>query len=263
MTPRRGEIGAVVLAGGGSRRMGTSKALLDWHGAPLVARVAGLLARVADPVVIVAGNGQPLPEVPGAAVAIDAEPERGPLEGIAAGLRALEGRCDRVFVAATDQPLLHPAFVLAVVESLAGFEAAVPESDGRLHPLAAAYRPSMLTRAEQLLAAGERRATALATQPGTRRLPAAGLPHPESLRNANTPRDFARLLLEEPRVHVDGEPVLASYVGTLLDRLGPLPAGAALMLGADRVDGDRGLPLAEGDVLSVVPQGRERSASRT
>lgn len=244
--------------------MGTSKALLDWHGTPLVARVAGLLRRVADPVVIVAAAGQPLPDVAGTDIVFDAEPERGPLEGIAAGLRALEGRCDAVFVAAADQPLLHPDFVRAVVDSLQGFEAAVPELDGRLHPLAAAYRPSMLQRAEQLLAGGERRATALADHSATRRLPAAGLPHPESLRNANTPQDYERLLsLLEPQVRVDRVPVNAADVGRLLDRLGPLPAGTALMLGADRVDGDRAMPLADGDVLAVVPQTRERSASST
>ena len=45
---------AIVLAGGMSERMGAPKALLDWHGAPLVHRVAGILVRVCDPVIVVA-----------------------------------------------------------------------------------------------------------------------------------------------------------------------------------------------------------------
>ncbi|HET7428085.1 MAG TPA: molybdenum cofactor guanylyltransferase, partial [Gaiellales bacterium] len=184
--------------------MGTPKALLDWHGSTLVERVAGLLARVAAPVVIVAAPGQELPDVPGAETAVDASPGRGPLEGIAAGLRALQGRCDRAFVAATDLPLMHPAFVSAVLDALQG-EAAAPASDGRVHPLAAAYRVSRLDLAEHLLAAGELRASALAQGAGTRALPAAELPHPESLRNVNTPDDYRTLLaLPEPMVVVDG-----------------------------------------------------------
>lgn len=260
MTPRA-DVGAVVLAGGESRRMGTAKALLEWHGSPLVVRVARLLGRVAGSVVVVAAPGQRLPAIPGASLAVDAAPGRGPLQGIAAGLGALQGRCDIAFVAATDQPLLHPAFVLRVVDGLSGFDAAVPESDGRLHPLAAAYRVSLRPQAEQLLAAGELRATALPEAVHAQRLEAGSLPHPESLWNINTPDDYASLLqLPEPEVTVGGTRLRAATVGRLLGRL---PAGTALALGSARVDQDLDMPLAEGDVLTTVDQIRVRSASST
>jgi molybdenum cofactor guanylyltransferase len=248
MTLRRADAGAVVLAGGGSRRMGTSKAVLDWHGSTLVERVAGLLVRVAAPVVIVAAPGQQLPVVPGAETAVDANPGRGPLEGIAAGLRALQGRCDRAFVAATDLPLMHPAFVSAVLDALEE-EAAVPESGGRVHPLAAAYRVSRLELAEHLLAAGELRASALAQGSGTRVLPAAELPHPESLQNVNTPDDYRTLLgLPEPMVVVDGVPWRAATVGRLHEQLG---SSAVLSLDGRPVD-NPSTPLADGDELSAA-----------
>ena len=81
-------LAAVVLAGGESRRMGTPKPLLDWHGATLIERVTGILVRVAEPVVVVGGPGLPLPELaPGVEQAADRLPGQGPLEGIAAGLR--------------------------------------------------------------------------------------------------------------------------------------------------------------------------------
>ena len=41
--------------------MGEPKALLDWHGEPLVHRVAGILAQVCGPVVVVAAAGQSVP----------------------------------------------------------------------------------------------------------------------------------------------------------------------------------------------------------
>jgi molybdopterin-guanine dinucleotide biosynthesis protein A len=249
MTLRRADAGAVVLAGGGSRRMGRPKALLDWHGSTLVERVAGLLARVAAPVVIVAAPGQQLPDVPGAETAVDANPGRGPLEGIAAGLRALQGRCDRAFVAATDLPLMHPAFASAVLDALEEGDAAAPESGGRVHPLAAAYRISRLELAEHLLAAGELRASALAQGSGTRVLPAAELPHPESLRNVNTPDDYRTLLgLPEPMVVVDGAKWRAATLGRLQEQLG---SSAVLSLDGLRVDHPT-TPLAEGDELTTA-----------
>ena len=243
-----------MLAGGGSRRMGSPKALLDWHGAALVRRVAGLLARVAGTVVVVGAAGQRLPEIPEALVVADAAPGNGPLEGIAAGLRALEGRCELAFVAATDLPLLHPAFARAVLDEVGDLDAAVPELDGRLHPLAAAYRVSQAGRAAQLLAAGERRATALAGGPASRRLSAAALPHPESLRNVNTREEYELLLrLPEPVVHVDGARWPAATLGRLLDRPGsPLAPEAAIRLNGERIGPDPTLPLVEGDELSVA-----------
>ena len=128
-------------------------------------------------------------------------------------------------------------------------EAAAPESGGRLHPLAAAYRVSRLDLAEHLLAAGELRATALAQGSGTRVLPAAELPHPESLRNVNTPDDYRTLLgLPEPAVVVDGVPWRAATVGRLREQLG---SSAVLSLDGLPVDDPR-TPLADGDELTTA-----------
>ncbi|MGH3073536.1 MAG: NTP transferase domain-containing protein, partial [Gaiellales bacterium] len=57
-------LGAIVLAGGGSTRMGEPKALLDWEGSPLVVHVARVVAAAAAPVVVVGAPGQELPALP-------------------------------------------------------------------------------------------------------------------------------------------------------------------------------------------------------
>ena len=107
-------LGAIVLAGGRSSRMGAPKALLDWHGGTLVRRITGILQRLADPVVVVHADGQELPPLVGVERVVDRAPDRGPLEGIAAGLRTVAGRCPAVFVSGTDLPFLHPDLVLAL-----------------------------------------------------------------------------------------------------------------------------------------------------
>ena len=86
----------VVLAGGRSSRMGAPKAALEWHGSTLLARTVGILARATGgPVVVVRASGQDLPELPKRTVVVDDPRDgRGPVQGIAAGLAALDGRAD-------------------------------------------------------------------------------------------------------------------------------------------------------------------------
>lgn len=162
------DIAAIVLAGGRSRRMGADKALLEWGGGTLVAHVTGVLRTAVDgPVVVVRGVGQTLPPLPGVELAYDALPDAGPLEGLRAGLRALDRRAEIAFVASVDLPLLRPALVRCVVGALRAdpqAQLAAPEVGGRVQPLAAAYRLSILPALEQLLAAGERRVVALVEQ---------------------------------------------------------------------------------------------------
>jgi molybdenum cofactor guanylyltransferase len=185
---------AIILAGGGSRRMGSPKALLDWHGEPLVHRVARILGEVCEPVVVVAAPGQALPLPARVELVADATPDRGPLEGVAAAAAALDGRTAAAFLAAVDLPLIEPALVRAVLGELGGYDAAVPVTDGHDQPLAAAYDLRTLARARPLLDAGRARALDLLEDVRVRRLDAATLPGGDSIAGANTPAEYRRLL---------------------------------------------------------------------
>jgi molybdopterin-guanine dinucleotide biosynthesis protein A len=252
-TPR---LGAIVLAGGRSRRMGTSKALLDWHGGTLVRRVTGILQRVADPVVVVHADGQELPPLPGAERAVDRSADRGPLEGIAAGLRAVGGRCPAVFVAGTDLPLLHPHLVLALAASRGRHDAAVTVADGHVHHLCAVYSTDLLPLVEQQLAGDRLRLGLLLEAIDVLRLDAAALPHPESLRNLNTEDSYRRALAEpQPRITLPAGSVRAATLGGAM-RLAPelaeaLP-GRGLLLNGAAIAPEPATPLVEGDVLEFA-----------
>jgi molybdenum cofactor guanylyltransferase len=185
---------AILLAGGGSRRMGRPKALLDWHGTPLVHRVAGILARVCDPVVVVAAPGDELPLPAGVERAEDTVAGRGPLEGVAAGMTAVGGRAGAVFLAATDLPLLQPQVVRELLATLPGYDAVVPVAGGHDQTLAAAYDARTLLRARELLAAGRPRIAALLDGARVARIDVACLSYPDAVRNANTLEEYERLL---------------------------------------------------------------------
>src|SRR6187455_3656244 len=104
--------GGIVLCGGLSSRMGTSKALLPFGPETMLQRVVRLLGTVVSPIVVVAATEQALPELPaGTVVTRDEREARGPLEGIRAGLKALPAHVERAYVTSCDVPLLSPGFV--------------------------------------------------------------------------------------------------------------------------------------------------------
>ena len=148
--------GAVVLCGGRSSRMGFDKATLPFGPELMLQRVVRLLSEVIDPaaIVIVSASGQVLPQLPSAVnITHDERPERGPLEGIAAGLRAISAEVDAVYVTSCDVPLLVPAFVTRMFACLEDYEIAVPCDGPYQHPLTAVYRPRVLAAVLNLLAA--------------------------------------------------------------------------------------------------------------
>ena len=239
----------IVLAGGRSSRLGTPKAWLDWHGSTLLRGVCGVVARGAGgPVVVVRAPGQELPELAGGVrVVEDAREGRGPLQGILAGLRAVDAEV--AFVASVDLPLLHPLFVAAVCRAADGVDAAVPQIAGYRQPLAAAYRTVLAPLVEELVDADRMKPAFLFERCETRWLEA--LPHPESVRNLNAPEDYEAALREpEPLVRVRcfgplKRPETAVRAATLGDHV-------LAALNGDQIARDPLEPLAEGDGVAFM-----------
>ena len=197
-TPR---LAGVILCGGHSSRMGRPKAWLPFGPVPLLTRVAARLQAVAAPVVVVAAAGQDLPPLPpGVEIARDSAPDCGPLEGLRTGLLAVAGRAEAVFVCACDAPFVQPAFARRLAERLGPNLACVPRAGGRLHPLAAVYRVGAAEAAGRLLADGKRALLALLDAVPIQIVEGEELtdvdPTLASLRNLNTPADYAAALAE-------------------------------------------------------------------
>jgi molybdenum cofactor guanylyltransferase len=148
---------------------------------------------------VVAAPGQALPPLPpGIRVAYDEREDRGPLQGLLAGLEALAGTAEAVYATSCDVPFLAPAFVLEMVRRLEDYDAAAPVDDSFQHPLAAVYRPRVLPHIRMLLAADQLRPAFLFDRVRTCRVPVTELtrvdPHLATLRNLNHPAEYLRAL---------------------------------------------------------------------
>jgi len=190
----------IVLCGGKSTRMGSSKALLPFGPETMLQRVVRLVREVAEPIVVVAALDQELPELPRSVIVTrDERQARGPLEGLRAGLKALPSDVDAAYVTSCDVPLLVPDFAREMLDLARGYDVAVMEIDGFTHPLSAVYRRSTLPFVEDLLAKDRLRPVFLFEAVKTRRVRPEEItsdPDLRTLRNLNTPEDYERALVE-------------------------------------------------------------------
>ena len=188
----------IVLCGGKSSRMGTSKALLPFGAETMLQRVVRLLAQVVSPVVVVAARDQELPELPSEILLTrDERDARGPLEGLRAGLKALPDTIDVAYVTSCDVPLLVPAFVEQMLRLSEGYDVTVMEIEGFPHPLSAVYRRSVLPVVADLLREDRLRPVYLFDAVRTRRVSPqemTGDPELKTLRNLNTRQDYEQAL---------------------------------------------------------------------
>lgn len=207
----------IVNAGGSSKRMGRTKALLPVPPAqtPLIVHIIDRLHPVVQPDVwVIANDAQIAAEVaaPGALtpdVRIhmqgDAWPGYAALGGIATGLAQV---ADWALVIACDLPLVNPE-LCARLAALAAekedgdasadrWDAIVPVVDGHDEPLHALYHPRCLPAIRALLAREERRVHAVfasvrvryVTEPELRLID----PHLRSFINVNTPEEWQAAL---------------------------------------------------------------------
>lgn len=141
-------VSGAVLAGGASRRMGRDKATAPYGGGSLAGAVVAALAPQVCEVVIV-GHAE-CAEALGLVNIEDPPPgRRGPVAGIAAALAA--ATTPWVLVAACDDPLL-PRDLVSRLLAAATKKAAIPQTDGIVHPLPCLLHRSLAPTASTALA---------------------------------------------------------------------------------------------------------------
>jgi molybdenum cofactor cytidylyltransferase len=110
---------ALVLAGGGSRRMGGPKLLLEHRGESLLARAIRVAAQACARVLVVVGAYadayRPVVELVGATVVENSDWEEGLASSLRAGVVAA-GQIERVLVVLADQPFVPAAHLQALLD---------------------------------------------------------------------------------------------------------------------------------------------------
>lgn len=178
-------LGAIILAGGRSSRMGCDKALLSWNGQRAIDRIADLARSAGAGAVLVSGRDYGLPFIS------DPEPECGPAAGVITTAAAMQG-VTRILVLAVDAPTLTPADIRLLIN------AAPPGAVFDDQPM-----PMLVDRAALVACDGARSLRQIVETCGLARLP---LPAPlrARVRGANTPVEARKLRIE--LVHRTGFP---------------------------------------------------------
>ncbi|MFF3502227.1 NTP transferase domain-containing protein [Streptomyces sp. NPDC003247] len=225
---------AVVLAGGGARRLGgADKPGVRVGGRALLDRVLSACADARTTVVV----ADPRPTVRPVRWAREDPPGAGPVAALGAGLR--HTTADRVLVLSADLPFLAPDTVrglLAALDDHHAEGALLTDADGRDQPLVAAYRTSALRR--ELAALGERHngLTGLPLRRLTAGLDLTRVPDPVASFDCDTWDDIATA---RARIREHGH-VLDEWISAVKDELGidlDVDTGVLLDLARDAAHG--------------------------
>lgn len=130
------KITGIVLAGGKSSRMGHDKALIVYHGKPLIQHAVDLLSRICTKVIISANSDAY--SFTGCEILPDGMPVDAPMTGIFSGIHHSDSEWN--IVLSCDMPLVERWFIVMMLQHKDGYDTVVPVHDnGTLEPLCAVY----------------------------------------------------------------------------------------------------------------------------
>ncbi|HYK74802.1 MAG TPA: molybdenum cofactor guanylyltransferase, partial [Pseudoneobacillus sp.] len=128
--------------------MGTNKALLKLGNQTVIEKVIEEMRPITAELIVVTNTFEDY-EFLGLPLVADLRKGLGPLAGLEAGLLASSN--EKNMVVACDMPFISQSLAKLLLDQLADYDAAVPNVEGRLHPLFAAYRKSCLTEIQKSL----------------------------------------------------------------------------------------------------------------
>ncbi|WP_019073524.1 NTP transferase domain-containing protein [Streptomyces hokutonensis] len=229
-----GAYDAVVLAGGGARRLGgADKPGLRVGGRALLDRVLTACADARTTVVV----ADPRPTTRPVRWAREDPPGAGPVAALDAGLR--HTTADTVLVLSADLPFLEPATVRRLLTALrtGGTDGGLlTDADGRDQPLVAAYRASALRRELAALTKEHGGLTGLPLRRLTAALDLTRVPDPVASFDCDTWDDLA---IARARIREHGH-VLDEWISAVKDELGidlDVDTGILLDLARDAAHG--------------------------
>ena len=186
-----------VLAGGAARRYGgRPKGLVELGGRRILDRVVDAVSGVTGAPPLLVANA---PDGPGWRPDLHTVPDVRPGCGSLGGIyTAVVSGTGPVLCIAWDMPFVTPGVLRALVDGSAGYDAFLPESDGKrgVEPLCAVYGPACAPAIERRLARGDLKAIGFHPEVKVGTLPLERVREfgePDVLfLNVNTPEDLER-----------------------------------------------------------------------
>lgn len=189
-------IGAVVLVGGKSSRMGKNKALLCYDGSTFLERV---IAQLRDfPELLLSVDREERYVHYGTTMVTDTRPGCGPIGGICAALKVCQS--DFMLVVSCDLPhFTHEFAAFLCTCASPEYDAIVPVTrDGRTHPLCGLYHKRTIKSFEKQIDKGHYRMIDTLNLLHIKQIFLADSMYPDVLlRNINTPEEYEVLLRQE------------------------------------------------------------------
>lgn len=235
-------IGAVLLTGGKSRRMGQNKALLTIKGQTFLEHTIAQLADF-DELFLSASDKFPYLSF-GLPIVEDLMPDCGPMGGLYSSLCSCQS--DWLLAVSCDMPLLDSGVLHYLLEFVSdAYDAfVITDRSGRIHPLCAVYSKKAAAVFKKYLSEGNYRLMAALESMRVKYVPLSHSIYPDTvLSNTNTPEDYAAIKRSQK------EPAVLCVCGvknsgktTLLERLLPLLSEKGLKTAVIKHDGHDFIP---------------------
>lgn len=177
-----------IFCGGGSRRMGRDKALLEVDGETLLERQMRKAYSHFDDVILLSGGNEYVTnnrQIP------DAFNDAGPLSGLLAALKDVQKSHNQIAVIPVDVPFLsdHTLRLLSSKALEEDADAMLVQSDEKVQPLAGVYKSEVADSLEEFLKRGQRRVMNFLNQLSCRYISV----HSDELRNINYVEDYRNI----------------------------------------------------------------------
>lgn len=189
--------GAIILAGGDSKRLGQPKALLDFNGLSLIEMIVHRLNTYFHEITVVTDRPELFSGLPVQfAGDLLTEQQKSPLRGIHAGLKASD--LPFQFVAACDMPFLNLELIDYMIQFASEYDAVVPLVGNYYQPLHSFYSRNCIDVIDKQVQRGRYKVTDFYSNLRVRFINDSEImrydPGQESFININTWPDYKRAL---------------------------------------------------------------------
>ena len=181
----------IILAGGQSKRMGETKALMSVGNQKVLDRLIAMFTPLSEEMILIT-NEPTLYEQYEVNILVDVDEFKGqgPLAGIYTGL--VTAKTHSCFVVACDMPFASKTCSLALMKERErdDYDAVIPAYKGRLHPLFGAYHPRVVPIIRQQLLSDQRKMICFLERIKVKIVEKEGTEWEYALWNMNTREDY-------------------------------------------------------------------------